>query len=752
LDIYGSSAPEAVKPVTLRLEKPLFALPLLVESNFRLLGRAVDRYTGTGTNTESIDGFTVPFNVTLTTPLQVKISPEILTLDDDNNFTSFITVEANDEVSWKLTTPNTNKLTLPSLASGKHGTGRAAVIVKGNTSFTNTLQNNCDTAVLTADVVGGYTKTDSSVVRLESYTPTINALIPKQTTGAFNHSLSDLNVVGQMAIDDMPNDDQAVVALIADPNDSRFPKLEGTLPSGLHRIRSWSLQSVGTYTGLTEVAVEGGTVTHAWSKRVAKVLALQGQTSDNEWKTLDVVDLDPGGYGTFYRDTKPREDRVVLHQELVKKIRVVVLATFSSNYNGHPDINPSANDVWIPQIQVFAGEPVMPKMSGNSHTDFTINAPDSIDGSAAAWKIFDRAVGGGMASVGNGSWYINLNAYPNDGVAASGAREKVSENDLKSMRYLTIKLPRRRLLGYLYSVDVASLPTGDQKKAFAASIYFEGRTTYDKDANDKSSSEGQWDEVGLISLDKCIGHSPEETAFAINQATLDGYANSVLKLTANEIHNAYFVNRNGKKIYLCTSGTWTDIGNWFTDANDPIGNTNNKTHYADFETIRTLEHFRLTVKSLMNIWDSPNSTPVLMPEMQFFGLPNATNTGTGIATVTYLKAEDDEGNMYDILGRHQQLPFLTSNSTNIRVYWGEFANIDPNRQTLYFDCWSAKDERPRRTQTEEDNKGVSINDYNSHDTDTTYYARTTLHYYEMYIYSIDDEKVILSSGYIGGQL
>jgi hypothetical protein len=46
-----------------------------------------------------------------------------------------------------------------------------------------------------------------------------------------------------------------------------------------------------------------------------------------------------------------------------------------------------------------------------------------------------------------------------------------------------------------------------------------------------------------------------------------------------------------------------------------------------------------------------------MPEMQFFGLPAETINAGAVATVSYLKAEDAAGNLHDILGKHQWLPY-----------------------------------------------------------------------------------------------
>ena len=134
-----------------------------------------------------------------------------------------------------------------------------------------------------------------------------------------------------------------------------------------------------------------------------------------------------------------------------------------------------------------------------------------------------------------------------------------------------------------------------------------------------------------------------------------------------------------------------------------------------------------------------------MPEMQLFGLPDKIiNTGTKIATISYLKAEDANGNLHDILGRHQWLPFTSASwyQTRFRFYLGDIANIDLNDQILHLDI------HPENASVQPCNMG--IDGKGCYETWIGFNCETGIFYYELYIHSADNEKIMLSSGYIGG--
>jgi len=139
-----------------------------------------------------------------------------------------------------------------------------------------------------------------------------------------------------------------------------------------------------------------------------------------------------------------------------------------------------------------------------------------------------------------------------------------------------------------------------------------------------------------------------------------------------------------------------------------------------------------------------------MPEVQFFGLPaEPINTGN-VATITYLKAEDTSGNLHDILGRHRRLPHYSytygyySYSTTFRFYVGALQNIKSSDKRIYLSIQNTSGTMTTSSAYVEDN-------YSS----TPYRAISlsgdfrTAFYYELYMFSANEEKIILSKGYTG---
>jgi hypothetical protein len=333
-----------------------------------------------------------------------------------------------------------------------------------------------------------------------------------------------------------------------------------------------------------------------------------------------------------------------------------------------------------------------------------------------------------------------------------------------SLGYLAVSFPASRLIGYLYSIDdLSGADSIHTDTPYAASLYFEGRAIADESRVAADSVAGEWDEVGLISLDKCIGNATGSTPLP---ATLNTWTQNILGLTGADRDKA-FVNVNRARIvrFNHSANQWQDIGASFTQETDPIGDVDNQTHYADFATVETWSQFRFTVKSIMNVARLPSGAQydVAMPEMQLFGLPaeiineGAVNT---VATVSYLKAEGTAGTLHDILGKHQTLLHQRINanltSTIFRFYIGTVANIATTGEyanRLYLAIQNADgtiasgniaiDNLSAQTEFRE----ISI----------TGDRRTSLAYYEVFIYSDtivngNNEKIILSSGYVGGQL
>jgi hypothetical protein len=202
-----------------------------------------------------------------------------------------------------------------------------------------------------------------------------------------------------------------------------------------------------------------------------------------------------------------------------------------------------------------------------------------------------------------------------------------------------------------------------------------------------------------------------------------------------------------RMMYDLATQRWSEVPN-----NDAIYRVHDRTHYADLKDSSgnplTLAQLRCTVQSIMNT-ERPSvaGEPVAMPEMQLFGLPaDKINTGA-VATVSYLKAEDSSGKLHDILGRHQRLPVHSTytyygTTSYFRLYLGTVQNIKANDRRVYLSV---------------QNTGGQMTTSNaSFDSSSTPYQQISISgdyrtaaYFEIYIFSDSNEKIILSSGYTG---
>jgi len=197
---------------------------------------------------------------------------------------------------------------------------------------------------------------------------------------------------------------------------------------------------------------------------------------------------------------------------------------------------------------------------------------------------------------------------------------------------------------------------------------------------------------------------------------------------------------------------WTEVPN-----NDAIYHVDDRTHYADLKDsggnplllaqLRCTA--RCTAQSIMNTEKpSVGGEPVAMPEMQLFGLPADTiNTGA-VATISYLKAEDETGNLHNILGKHQRLPYYSfyygwySYTTTFRLYLGNVQNIKTTDKRIYLAIHNAYGNITTSNVYVEDNY------YNSPYRDISFSGDfRSMFYFELYIYSAENEKIVLSSGY-----
>jgi hypothetical protein len=597
----------------------------------------------------------------------------------------------------------------------------------------------------------------------------------------------------------------------------RFPSVEVTFDTP-HRVRSWSLQSVGK--GNLETAFEAQ----------ATVLVLQGRTLDGTWKILDLArtpneyvydyETSESSYHALYTDDKIRVDRTAQHIHLVDKIRIAAIAVQWAE-NGSL---PYGGFVWFPQIQVFAGVPLLPKMTSSSVNGVTVRANNEHNGI----RVFDREVSGkNVASVGSRAWYINNNHFLLEDVAENG---NISQfGSYQSKGWLALIFPVARLLGYLYSIDnLLGRSDTHANTSYAASLYFEGREVANNEMT-LEPSQGNWDFIDLVSLDNCIGHNDfgvSTTALVAeaNQTTINTYVQnlglSVVDQTflmnrtdrhiirydadkekwyddgmrlepgtvaANQFNNfttpellteagqarlntvalvrgqsmqppwtsvpdkATIVNQrdNRRMMYDLATQTWSEVPN--TDA---IYRVHDRTHYADLKDSLgnplTLAQLRCTVQSIMNT-ERPSvaGEPVAMPEMQLFGLPAEKINIGNVATITYLKAEDSSGKLYDILGRHQRLPIHSTytyygTTSYFRLYLGTVQHIKTNDQKVYLSV--------------QNTSGQMTTSNASLDSSSTPYRQISISgdyrtaaYFEIYIFSENNEKIILSSGHTGGR-
>jgi len=110
---------------------------------------------------------------------------DAMTLDEDNNYTTFCAVETNDGAEWTLA-PVDSRLTVTPTT----GIGRGAVVVKKAASFDNTehfyniplLATSTANAVAYPDIDGDRTVSDTAEVHVEQYAPKHNALIPRMVS------------------------------------------------------------------------------------------------------------------------------------------------------------------------------------------------------------------------------------------------------------------------------------------------------------------------------------------------------------------------------------------------------------------------------------------------------------------------------------------------------------------------------------------------------------------------------------------
>ena len=669
-----------------------------------------------------------------------------------------------------------------------------------------------------------YKKTSASPLTIPvNITSAPVSVLPLSVYQAFDHSLSVYGFAGRFTTG-MYAAGGTLASTTGNLNPAsldnleKYPAVEVTFDAP-HRVRSWTLQSAGRGAG------------DAVFESHATVLVLQGRTLDGAWKILDLARTpnetiyDDYNYTSrlhaLYTDDKIRVDRAVQHAEIVDTIRISAVAVKWAENGGLSN----GGLVWFPQIQVFAGVPLLPRMTSNNNNGVTIRANSSDNGV----KVFDKEVSGtNVAAAGNRAWYINNNHFLLEDVAENG---NISQfGSYQSKGWLSLMFPRTRILGYLYTIDnLLGRTDSHANTSYAASLYFEGRANADDNAT-LEPSQGYWDFIDLVSLDHCIGHNefgvPTAALIAeVNQTTLNTYAGT---LGLPVVDKTFLMNRTDRHIirYDAGSGEWYDDGfrlepgtaalNQFNNMttsellaepgqsrlnsvalvrgqsmqppyqiipdkaaivnqydakrvmydlataawsevpnNDAIYNVHNRTHYADLKDSNgqplLLAQLRCTIQSIMNT-EKPSvpGEPVAMPEMQFFGLPADTINAGAAATITYLKAEDAAGKLHDVLGRHITLPCRQATqsyyggwTSSFRFYIGTVQNIKSNDKKLYLSIQNTNGQMTT-VNVLIDNVYTSL-PYREISVSGNYAASPA--YFELYIFSANDEKIVLASGY-----
>ncbi|MCL2711612.1 MAG: hypothetical protein FWE95_12105, partial [Planctomycetaceae bacterium] len=660
-----------------------------------------------------------------------------------------------------------------------------------------------------------FQRVSASLVSMPGIELTGSLQMAAEVYQSFDHSLTLNGFIGRFTTElyssgtTLASHTGALNAQVLDTLD-QFPTVEVSFDTP-HRIRSWSIQSVGDkYYERTGAVFEA----------LATVLVLQGRTLDGRWRVLDLA----RSADDWYTPDKIRTDRPVQQTEMVDKIRISAVAV---------QIAPSGNAlhgglVWFPQIQVFAGVPVIPKMVQSDQNGVQVKSNGGEESNVdVGVRVFDRAVSGnGIARIGSRAWYINNNHFLLEDVAENG---NVSQfGSYQSKAWLALMFPKTRMFGYLYSIDNLYNRTDIHANvSYAASLYFEGRQI--ADANATLAPSAQWDFIDLISLDRCIGHNlfgvPTATLIAeTGQTTLNNYAaslglpvldktfimnrtdyhvirydaetekwvddglrlepgttaalsNQFNEMTTDDLLNqsgqarlnsvalargesmqppwsvipdkATIVNQkdNRRMMYAFATTTWSEVPN-----NDAIYQVHDQTHYADLKDSSgnplPLAQLRCTAQSIMNTErPSVGGEPVVMPEVQLFGLPAETINAGAVATVTYLKAEDSAGNLHDILGKHQRLPYQNwwsyygGSNTAFRLYLGTLQHIKSSDKKLYLAVCNESGQMLTSI------LGIENSSYPYLEFSVYGDFRTSPTYFELYIYSTNDEKIILSSGY-----
>jgi uncharacterized protein with WD repeat len=239
----------------------------------------------------------------------------------------------------------------------------------------------------------------------------------------------------------------------------------------------------------------------------------------------------------------------------------------------------------------------------SGHTNVVQSAFFSPDAKKIATADTDKTVqiwnvesGRLLQTLEDGFPIFPLDPFSPDGkkIVTAGTDKTVQIWDAESGKLL-------RTVGTVQYEDQSRLDTGGFS-ADGKRLVTQGwaRENIDTAQNIVGSVAGGWSDLGLISLDKCIGYTRNigigqlAAWLASNQATLDEWAENVLGLSGADRDKAYLIDEVNLKVIRCLSGAWVDDGTGLNPALDAMHDAENTTHYADIQVAETaLDSFGL---------------------------------------------------------------------------------------------------------------------------------------------------------------
>ena len=132
-------------------------------------------------------------------------------------------------------------------------------------------------------------------------------------------------------------------------------------------------------------------------------------------------------------------------------------------------------------------------------------------------------------------------------------------------------------------------------------------------------------------------------------------------------------------------------------------------------------------------------------------MPVDTINNNNVLTITYLKAEDSKGELYDILGKHIFLPIfaVANNRTVFRFFVGNIQHTNTTNVTSHALYLAIHD---THEQIKIEHAIINPSHTSFYDISILGNYTSAIVFFELYVYSENNEKIVLSSGYTKGTL